>query len=278
MNFLWGGKMINQGINVPDNTFALFVDKFDNENAYKEASELFSIPSRDRNNLFPGTEHCKPFILANQLGYQLKLSYGFNVYWDGGASPEDINITYVVNENSNINNAKVISNFGSGIITVVFRSLIRTPQGVNTLVLPPLNHVMLNATALSGTIETDQTHHKFTFNIKIHEPNKVTSFAAGTPLATIVPIPRYFIENFKIKDGEDVVSQEEYSSIIDKSIHSELFRHQNRSTSIMKNEQEKHDLNYLRGMDFDKTEYPEYQSQSGKKIVRQLPMSGEIND
>jgi Family of unknown function (DUF6065) len=258
---------------IPDNTFALFVNKFENENAYKDISKLWTTPKRDRDNMFPGSEHCKPFILANQLGYHLTLSYGFNVIWNGGYHPDDLHITYIANEKSDTQSAKVFSNFGNGIITIAMDALIRTPPGINTLVLPPLNYVMLNASALSGTIETDQTNHKFTFNIKIHEPNKVTSFLAGTPLATIIPVPRYYIEGFKIKDGEDVVSQETYANIIDKTVHSEQFRNNNRLNSIIEQREDEHDFHYLRGMDFDETQYLEYQSQSGKRIVRDLPLT-----
>jgi hypothetical protein len=90
----------------------------------------------------------------------------------------------------------------------------------------------------------------------------------GTPLATIIPVPRYYIEGFKIKDGEDVVSQEEYKKILDKTGGSEIFRNNNKIAYMNGKTGDVPDLNYLRGMDFDKEEYPEYQSQSGKKIVR----------
>ena len=260
--------MIRKKTKIPDNTFALFVDKFENEDAYKNARELWKDPKRDRDDMFPGSDHCKPFVLANQLGYHLTLNYGFNVIWNGGWHPDDLHITYIMDEDADTDSAKVFSNFGNGIVTIAINALIRTPTGINTLVLPPLNYVMLNASALSGTIETDQTHHKFTFNIKIHEPNKVTSFLAGTPLATIIPVPRYYVEDFKIKDGEDVVSEEEYLNITQKTKNSAEFRNYNRFMSMIEEREQDHDLHYLRGMDFDKVEYEEYQSQSGKKIVR----------
>ena len=260
--------MIRKKTKIPDNTFALFVDKDRCEDAYKNARELWKEPKRDRDNMFPGSDHCKPLVLANQLGYHLTLSYGFNVIWNGGPNVEDLHITYIMDDNSDIDSALVFSNFGNGIVTIAINALIRTPPGINTLVLPPLNYVMLNASALSGTIETDQTHHKFTFNIKVHEPNKVTSFLAGTPLATIIPVPRYYVEGFKIKNGEDVLSKKEYSEILDTTIKSEDFRNNNRITSIVEGIEQEHDFHYLKGMDYNEAEYEEYQSQSGKKIVR----------
>ncbi len=254
---------------IPDNTIALFVDKFEDENMYDRSAALFVKPSRHRDeDLFPGSKHCKPLVLANQLGYNLVLSYGFNVIWNGGMGIQDLHITFIANDKSDSDVATVMSNFGGGIVTISINPMLRTPPGINTLILPPINQIMPNATVLSGTVETDQTNHRFTFNIKINEPNIVTSFPAGTPLATIIPIERYFIEKFEIKDAEKLVSEELYIETLNKTNDSALSRNFSKETARLENRGDGFDFHYLRGMDFDETQYPEYQSQSGKRIVR----------
>ncbi|HRX83226.1 MAG TPA: DUF6065 family protein, partial [Pirellulaceae bacterium] len=76
---------------------------------------------------------CLPLTLANQAGWVIGNPTGFTAYWNGGARPEDVVLTF-----DNRREEKRISGlFGHGVVTFNMPYLFRTPENVNLWVKGP---------------------------------------------------------------------------------------------------------------------------------------------
>jgi hypothetical protein len=75
---------------------------------------------------------------------------------------------------------------------------------------------------MTGVIETDNLRNKFTFNLKIEIPNIKITIPKGFPLAAVIPVPRHYIDKFKLEFDNDIFSEEtiieELNALIDFSI------------------------------------------------------------
>jgi len=81
------------------------------------------------------------------------------------------------------------------------------------MVMPPPNIFYKNFQSMSAVVETDNLRRDFTFNFKIIEPNVRVNIKAGDIIATIVPIPRFYVDNYKLKNapelfGDNVIKEE----------------------------------------------------------------------
>jgi hypothetical protein len=203
--------MINQGIDVPDKTIAMFMLRNSLGENFEEYTNNLKKPDKRRDWFTPHAYHCLPLVLGNQQGFILTANFSFDVMWNGGDKPEDMEITYRYPQEFNfdsLNFTQISKVFGNGIVTILVPYSLRTPPGVNILTINPPNHIIKNATVLTGTVETDNLRHQFTFNLKLHEPNVLTSFEAGTPLSAFIPIPRYFTDQFELKNARDIFTDE----------------------------------------------------------------------
>ena len=203
--------MINQGNDVPDKTIAMFMVRSGFGEKFDLYSKHLKKPDKKRDWFTPHFYHCLPLVLGNQQGFIVTSNYSFDVIWNGGDKPEDMEIEYHYPEGFDYNTLNIIEpsrTFGNGILTILVPYSLRTPPGVNILTINPPNYIIKNATVLTGYVETDNLRHQFTFNLKIHEPNVVTRFEAGTPLSAFIPIPRYFSDEFEIKNARDIFSHE----------------------------------------------------------------------
>jgi len=197
--------MINDGINnVPDKTIALF------DFANGGASKLIKKPSRKRDWFTPHFYHCLPLAIANQYGFEIITAYSFNIFWNGGELTTDTNISPIITEDfyDILLLQDVRSHFGYGIVTIHSTIIPRTPPGVNLLVTGPINTILPNITSLTGVIESDNIRNTFTVNFKVNQPNVLIHIPKGTPIATLVPIPRYFGDKFELKDGKEIFGEE----------------------------------------------------------------------
>ena len=204
-------KYINQdGNNIPDNNIVIFSNcgvggKLFKEEKYKDIIEDFR--SNPKRNWFPQHFYnCLPLVIGNQYGFGIRSLYNFKAIWDGGESPESINLEiedYPDREHAQ----EITSHFGSGILTLSHYFILRTAPGINLMVLPPANHFTLNLMSMSAVIETDNIRRDFTFNLKILEPNKEVIVKKGDILTSFMPIPRYFIDSFEFKVVEDLFDQ-----------------------------------------------------------------------
>jgi hypothetical protein len=219
--------MINQGINVPDKTIALFSDSTSNYLSSKDAdriSNLIEKSSKKRNWFTPHFYRCLPLTIGNQYGFIIKSEFDFSFIWNGGDAINDIDFKFY--EKEEILNKKyplIESRFGSGIITINPPFWLRTPPGVNLMTINPPNYIIPNITVMTGVIETDNLRRNFTFNLKVQIPNIEVYIPAGTPLSGFIPIPRYYCDQFELKHSEDIFSKEvideENQAMIDVNIY-----------------------------------------------------------
>lgn len=150
---------------------------------------------------------CLPLTLANQAGWVIGNPTGFTVYWNGGARPEDVVLSF-----DNKRDEKRISGlFGHGVVTVDMPYLFRTPENINLWVKGPTNAPKDGIFALEGIVETDWTAASFTMNWKLTRANHVVRFEAGEPICMVVPIPRGLIDSMlphiQSLDSEPQVAQ-----------------------------------------------------------------------
>lgn len=256
--------MINDGINnVPENTIAVIYDDFLPGVNFERISNSVYKPGKKREWFDNHFYNCLPLIIGNQYGFVITAEYGFNAIWNGGNNQNDISITYIIPEN--LKNKRPIldacSHFGFGIITVATTFVLRTPIGINLMTINPPNHIIKNATVMTGVIESDNIRAPFTFNIRIHEPNVLTSFPAGTPLSGFIPIPRMFADQFELKDAEKVFGEEVFNEELEMFINHEAHRG-------LKNygpeEIRGMDRDYFHGQDLLGNKFLEHQNANGK--------------
>lgn len=128
---------------------------------------------------------CLPLTIANQSGWFLRSTAGFRAYWYGGPAKEDVEIRF----DGPVDN-RIVSHFGSGVITFTIPFLFRTPPGINLWVKGPSNFIKDGVQALEGVVETDWLASTFTMNWKITRVCEWVRFEKGEPFCMIVPIPR----------------------------------------------------------------------------------------
>lgn len=131
---------------------------------------------------------CLPLVIANQSGWVLRNPTGFSAYWYGGAAKEDVELRFDRDEN------RILSHFGSGVVTFTIPFLFRTPPGINLWVKGPANIVKDGIQPLEGVVETDWVASTFTMNWKMTRVCEWVRFEAGEPFCMLVPVPRGLVE------------------------------------------------------------------------------------
>jgi hypothetical protein len=94
-----------------------------------------------------------------------------------------------------------------GTFTITNPWMIRTPKGVNTLVLNPPNMYIHGVIHMSACVETDQLRRDFTFNLRVTKPGEWFHIKKGDPVGYMLPYPRHFIDNYKLVVDDDCVSE-----------------------------------------------------------------------
>jgi hypothetical protein len=260
--------MINQGIDVPDNTIAIFLEEELVD--WKRFNNIVKKPSKKRDWFDKHFYNCLPLTIGNQYGFIITSEYDFAIEWNGGNDRDDMKVMWVPpkgwKEGDIPPAPHVSSHFGHGIVTLALPFIPRTPPGVNLMTINPPNEVIRNATVMTGVVEADNIRMPFTFNLKIHHPNVITAFPAGTPIVGFIPIPRYFPDGFELKNAKDIFSPE----IIEEERLANLAHAEKRSKPVdpdnLKTLVEK---DYFNGQDVYGNQFPDHQAPSGKKITRQ---------
>ena len=129
---------------------------------------------------------CLPLTIANQSGWLICNPASFCVRWDGGPSPDGVQIVF----DSVPPDRRISSLFGHGTITFNMPYLFRTPEGINLWVKGPSNSPKDGVQALEGVVETDWTAATFTMNWKLTRPGQTVRFERGEPICMVVPFPR----------------------------------------------------------------------------------------
>jgi len=246
--------MINQGNNVPNKTMALF-DFSDGR-----ASSLIKKPNKKRDWFSPNFYHCLPIAIANQYGFEIVTAYSFNIFWNGGEAAADTNISPIITEEDlDIFLVQtVVSHFDHGIVSIYSSFIPRTPPGVNLLVTAPINTILPNITPLTGIVESDNIRTSFTVNLKVNQPNVLIHIPKGTPIATLIPIPRYFGDKFELKDGKEIFGEELFRE------EEEVYLLQTKRRTIENNksangEQKHKDKDYFVGRDYYGNKFLDHQ-------------------
>lgn len=163
---------------------------------------------------------CLPLVIANQAGWLIRNPTSFSAIWNGGKYKQDTQITFEAGgppppiqfhfstttvdapmEQAELgpvlNDPRIMSHFGAGVITISIPYLFRTPPGINLWVKGPTNWIKDGAHPLEGVIETDWLPATFTMNWKITRPRSRVTFHAGDPICMVVPIPRGLAESLE---------------------------------------------------------------------------------
>jgi len=247
--------MINDGINnVPDKTIALF--DFSNG----EVSKLIKKPSRKRDWFTPHFYNCLPLVIGNQYGFEIVSAFDFNILWNGGDYRYDTNVSQVLTEENkeNVIVQSASSHFGHGIVSINTDIVFRTPPSVNLIVTGPINTVLPGITPLTGIVESDNIRTTFTINLKVNQPNVLIHIPKGTPLATLIPIPRYFGDKFEIKDSLDIFDKKIFEEELDIYIKQGI-RRNNKNVRIYNGQEGKGDRDYFIGRDYDGNLFSDHQ-------------------
>jgi hypothetical protein len=108
---------------------------------------------------------------------------------------------------------------------------------------------------MSGVVEADNIRRHFTINLKIQMPNIKIIIPAGTPLAAIIPIPRYYADKFELKYAEDIFDQETIDEENQANMDTDIYREQVEPT--LPNNVGKQ---YMLGMDIYGNKFPDHQT------------------
>lgn len=195
--------------------------------------------------------YCLPLTFGNQHGFVYLASYDFSVLWDGSNEPSGVK---VFNDGEQPHYQKISSHFGMGTVTVDTPCAIRTPKGVNLLVMNPPNYYIDGIIHMSACVETDNLRRNFTFNLKITRPNYLIKITKGTPIGYFLPYPRYFIDDFKFKVDEEVLTKD---IINDERTVSGLFGIERREYDV--NNKRKIGKRYMNGIDIFGNKFKEHQ-------------------
>jgi len=250
--------MINQGNNVPDKTIAVFTDQFKYDLESKERDRLYNLidkPSKKRDWFDSHFYRCLPLVIGNQYGFIIKSEFDFSFTWNGENNVNAISFEFDENKGDlNKLYPRIETHFGHGIITINPPFTLRTPPGVNLMTINPPNYIIPNITVMSGVVEADNLRRNFTINLKIQMPNIKVYIPAGTPLAAIIPIPRYYADQFELKYAEDIFDQEtideESQTLLD------VVTHREEVEKDLPNQVGRH---YFKGEDVYGNKFPDHQ-------------------
>jgi hypothetical protein len=128
---------------------------------------------------------CLPLSIANAHGWVIGCDGSFEVEWNGGEKPKDVQIIPLEDGPT-----KAKGHFGSGILTLQPHVIFRTESGYNLWVTGPPNAFKDGIQPLSAVVETDWTPVPFTMNWKITRPNHRIRFEKGEPYCFVFPIQR----------------------------------------------------------------------------------------
>lgn len=202
-----------EGNNVPENSIVYYSkNKKDAEsNNWKIEDVVESLIGHQKRDYFP--EHayfCLPLTIANQYGFAIKAATDMEIFWPGGETRAIVKL-----KNSQWTDAEggiqsYYTNFEHGIISVENSFMFRTPPGVNLMVIPTPNYYIDGIMPMTGVVEADNLRRSFTINLKVTTPNKKINIKKGDWISTLIPIPRYYVDSYKLVDFDEVFDEKTY--------------------------------------------------------------------
>lgn len=211
-------------------------------------SQILRRASKKRKWFDPAFYHCHPLFIANQYGFEIVNDTDFTVLWNGEPTPEDLIVSSYYGSDYEIR-----SHFGFGIVTFGVPFLLKTSPKVNLFLTNPFNHDTFDRTCLSAVIETDNLDFTFSINIRVM-PNKEVTFKRGDVLCTVLPIPRYFQDDFELQNGYEAHTEQELAPMLEMLTAKSLVRN-----NLFRYEKHGWDKTYKAGMDIKGNYYPDHQ-------------------
>lgn len=212
VSLLTGHYINDKGYEVPDNKILVVPHHVNSQTYFDEIVESLA-GSVKREWMNPHAYYCLPLTVGNQYGFIIKSVRDFDIIWNG--SRGDAEITFLNEDNSHKQVIK--AGFGDGVITVQNMFALKTPPSINIMTIQPPNYFIPGCFALTGVIECDNIRRDFTFNFKITIPNIKIEVRKGDPLGAFIPIPRYFVDNFKVEPASNYFSNEIIANETDES-------------------------------------------------------------
>lgn len=200
---------------------------------------------------------CLPLAIGNMQGFVFISPFEFDVMWNGGPEVNDVFFRFYEDEKyfQDKLHVSVGAHFGNGVMTISLPVILKTPPQVNLMTISPPNFPLPGLSPLTGVIETDNLRYTFTLNIKIDIPNAWIKIKAGSPLVGIIPIPRYFCDQFELIDGSVVLNEEDVEE--ERIVAKEHDRVRNfLSNSDLK---DKYDRTYFLGKDIRGNKFKDHQ-------------------
>lgn len=211
----------NDSLVVPDNTIAFFpiipdkgIKPFNLKDIHLFLKPLNKTHKREWFSSY--FYHCLPLSIGNMQGFVFSLPYTISVLWNGGNNVKDLSIKYYedLKPYEGYNFIHPSSEFGNGILTIHFPLTLKTPPGINLMTIAPPNFPTPGLSPMTGVVESDNLRFTFTLNIKIDIPDVEIIIKPNTPIAGMIPIPRYFCDSFILKNAYDIFEKE----IVDEEI------------------------------------------------------------
>ena len=207
--------------------------------------------------------NCLPLIIGNQYGFVVKSLYNFDVVWNGGGEPNDVQITINENTNETWGLQNIAPHFGMGTFTIQTNYQLRTSPGINLITTNPPNHFIDGLYHLTGVVETDNLRRDFTFNIRVTRPNYKIHIKKGDYIGCIMPYPRHFIDTYSIESAERVLTESEISEER-KSAHQLGVE---RSTVDI-HKKDRNGKRYWRGYDYEDNKFEDHQQSLDNKTSK----------
>ena len=180
----------SEGNEVPENL--ILITPWNLSTTNEKINEIIQplVGQRKRDWFEPQTYKCLALQIGNQYGFVIKAEQDFSVVWNGGEHTTDVIVDKSIKSEDNpslIQDQK--SHFGSGIVIIENKWILRTPPKVNLMTVQPPNWFKRGIAHMTGVIETDNLRRNFIFGLKITEPNLKIEFKKGEPIACFIVLP-----------------------------------------------------------------------------------------
>lgn len=206
---------------VPDNTIAVIPISSDQDSEPFDLSELGSFlrPANftKRDWFSKDFYKCLPLTIGNAQGFVVSVPFEFDVFWNGGVQTDDVSFMFYEDEKkfSGKSHIGIESHFGHGIVTIHLPIMFKTPPQVNLMTTSPPNFPTPGFSPMTGVVESDNLRYTFTLNLKIDLPNVWIKVRPDTPLIGIIPIPRYFCDQFTLVSAYEIFEKNEVDEEIE---------------------------------------------------------------
>lgn len=194
-------------IKVPDKKLVTICE---NDNTIKSVDLIVEslIGNKKRDWFVNHAYFCLPLVIGNQYGFVIKSLKTFTVQWNGGSEPKDC-VVNITDSSDTPEYQTISSHFGMGTVTIQNRFTFRTPPNVNLMTINPPNFWIDGVQHMTGVVETDNLRRDFTFNLKITRKNELITINKGDFVGCVIPIPRYFVDQYDLIKGEEIFTKDE---------------------------------------------------------------------